>query len=374
MSIIDTLITNRTQADVDALLALYAKPKAMWTTDEWNEFLLGNHRGAYNASDMNRVLDALDYLADRVTQFGYRKPEIKRPNITEVVPGTSRLPEGYTELEYIQSSGTEHVDTSVKLTNTSRVVMDADLLDYATNAYGNSFFGARSASNANAFLLLCARASAETWTFMFGSASVTGTATRLGRHKIEVNGNVCTIDGVTITGTAANFTCDHNCYLFTDNKEGSANTVNNSRLKLYSCQIYDNGTLIRDYVPCLNPSNEVGLYDIVNGEFYGNAGTGAFTAGEELESTGGTTTVRDYYAIGDRPSLSELAQYLDNVSVVRAVLELPDSVPEVPEDISQRITIDDANNIEIILTAVETLLNRIALSWVYSGEFTAGEV
>jgi hypothetical protein len=41
--------------------------------------------------------------------------------------------------------------------------------------------------------------------------------------------------------------------------------------KLYSCQIYDNGTLIRDYVPCLNEVGVVGLYDKVENKFYGNA-------------------------------------------------------------------------------------------------------
>ena len=60
MSVIDTLITDRTQADVDALLALLAagtNPAA-------------NHKGAYNASDLNRVGAAVNYLAGRLEAVG----------------------------------------------------------------------------------------------------------------------------------------------------------------------------------------------------------------------------------------------------------------------------------------------------------------
>lgn len=49
MSIIGTLITDRTQADVDAR----------------------NGKGTYNASDLNRVAVAMIYVADRLRAAGY---------------------------------------------------------------------------------------------------------------------------------------------------------------------------------------------------------------------------------------------------------------------------------------------------------------
>ena len=54
----------------------------------------------------------------------------------------------------------------------------------------------------------------------------------------------------------------------------------NLAAKLYSCQIYDNGTLVRDYVPCMTADGEVGLYDVVTRMFFGNAGTGVFIGKE----------------------------------------------------------------------------------------------
>lgn len=49
MSIIDTLVADRTRADVDA----------------------GNAKGIYNASDLNRVGAAMNYVADRLKAAGY---------------------------------------------------------------------------------------------------------------------------------------------------------------------------------------------------------------------------------------------------------------------------------------------------------------
>lgn len=49
MSIMGTLITDRTQADVDAR----------------------NDKGTYNASDLNRVGAAMNYVADRLRAAGY---------------------------------------------------------------------------------------------------------------------------------------------------------------------------------------------------------------------------------------------------------------------------------------------------------------
>ena len=64
-TIIDTLITDRTQADVERVKALAAKGFAAMSADERAEWLTGM-KGAYNASDMNRVGTALNYLAARL--------------------------------------------------------------------------------------------------------------------------------------------------------------------------------------------------------------------------------------------------------------------------------------------------------------------
>ena len=53
--------------------------------------------------------------------------------------------------------------------------------------------------------------------------------------------------------------------------------------KLYTFKIYDNGALVRDFVPAKrNKDSVIGLYDLVEHKFYTNQGTGTFTGGTEI--------------------------------------------------------------------------------------------
>ena len=96
---------------------------------------------------------------------------------------------------------------------------------------------------------------------------------------VDKNKNVCTFNDDTITNPSSVATASANMFLLALNNAGSAQYFLNA--KLYSCDIYDNDVLVRDFVPCKNPSGVIGLYDVVNGVFYQNAGTGEFTAGDE---------------------------------------------------------------------------------------------
>ena len=72
MSVIDTLICDRTQADVAALEGLLAKAKKGTLTDaELASFNLASSRGAYNHTDLNRVTAAMDHIHARLTGCGY---------------------------------------------------------------------------------------------------------------------------------------------------------------------------------------------------------------------------------------------------------------------------------------------------------------
>ena len=63
------LITDRTQADVDRARELAAKGWAGMTTEEQAEYST-DLKGAYNASDLNRVNTAMEYLDEWITEAG----------------------------------------------------------------------------------------------------------------------------------------------------------------------------------------------------------------------------------------------------------------------------------------------------------------
>ena len=73
MSVIDTLVTDRTEADVSRYSELRDKGWAVMTTAERAEWVAGM-KGAYNASDLNRVASAMAYLSQRFASAGYSVP------------------------------------------------------------------------------------------------------------------------------------------------------------------------------------------------------------------------------------------------------------------------------------------------------------
>ena len=103
------------------------------------------------------------------------------------------------------------------------------------------------------------------------------TITYANRYTAEINKNTATMGGTSYTYTNKTFQLNYNLWLFCSNNAGSMLCA--QPMKLYSCKIYDNGTLIRDYVPVINSAGEYGLFDKVNYQFYTNAGTGSFTGG-----------------------------------------------------------------------------------------------
>lgn len=64
------LITDRTQDDVEALRRLLRTPYTQWTDEQRAEFISGANKGAYNATDLNRVGGAMNYVAARLAALG----------------------------------------------------------------------------------------------------------------------------------------------------------------------------------------------------------------------------------------------------------------------------------------------------------------
>ena len=74
-------------------------------------------------------------------------------------------------------------------------------------------------------------------------------------------------------------------YLFSNHQSNRVNTSYTPNqcargLKMYAFQMWDNGNLVRDFVPVKNASGVVGMYDLVEGKFY-TTSQGAFIAGPE---------------------------------------------------------------------------------------------
>ena len=190
------------------------------------------------------------------------------------------LPSEYTQVDYIESSGTQYIDTGVNADNkldikytlekTSSIVSGAIYNDNGN--YTRYHIGTN--NNKYSFFIL----NNSIFTTIPDDTNV--------KHEFYIKATNRTIlaDGVTYempealaTDTSLNF------WIFRRNSN-STNLRSYSSFRLYSCSMYYNNELVRDFIPCYrNSDNEVGLYDIVNDVFYTNQGTGLFTYGEVKE-------------------------------------------------------------------------------------------
>lgn len=189
------------------------------------------------------------------------------------------LPSGYTQVEYLESNGAQHINARFKPNQNTRIVIKAI---FPIGSATKRLFGARANSLSDAF---CFTASSGGYYLVeYGTQQVKfPTSINFSTTiTIDYNKNVVTINGAhTVTCAAATFAAPCDLVLFGMNDNG---IVTGYHAIILECQVYDYDTLIRDFVPCLNADSTAGLFDMVNSVFYGNDGTGAFAVGDEVYS------------------------------------------------------------------------------------------
>ena len=173
----------------------------------------------------------------------------------------------YEELEYIESSGTQYIDTGYPATSTCKYELKISKQIESGGTMGSD----------------------DHWGgFLMYNSIRDGYRFHLPDSLYDVNGisdsilNItCSSDGLTINGQAGTKTNDNNSYsgnikIWPKYSGG----YNRGKCKLYSCKIYNNNVLVRDFIPVKNSeTGEVGLFDKVESTFYTNQGTGNFITG-----------------------------------------------------------------------------------------------
>lgn len=208
---------------------------------------------------------------DYVSRF-YYPPDYSKCLIYDEQP---RVPDEYQEVDYLRSYGSAYIDTGIKLNENSSVELKISNLVYGSS----KIFGSRSSASSNNFSII-STASSIVEDFQNYNNNRLQVSTpisnpiilKMNNQKLQINENEQNI------GTYTSFTTPGNAYIF--NGAGSfPNGYGTATMILYYCKIWDNGTLVRDFVPCYRKSDRVkGLYDTVNDIFYTPAG-GVFTYG-----------------------------------------------------------------------------------------------
>ena len=186
----------------------------------------------------------------------------------------SGLPEGYTALEYIQSSGTQYIDTGRKLTQDSDITIDFSIVGEINRRAG--IFGSReSASKNNLTLFQTTQPYAFTGDFSEYQKHRFTTASSSERTKIRMNKAGAWVNDILKKSwsNVANFKTPTNGLIF---DVGNNNWTNNKAvMRLYS---YTDGDA-QQLIPCLDANGVPCLYDLIGKTTLYNQGAGSFTWG-----------------------------------------------------------------------------------------------
>lgn len=223
-------------------------------------------------------------------------------NLRNALMTGKRLPYD-AEAEYLESTGTQWIDTGYASTATTKLEIDLMFTGSKTQQFGSG----RSASGV--------------WAILFGyyqsHIAFWGGVTQLTRSSNYTTNELVTcgfsvpdqtywIGGNAISDTTIGTpTTTVQTFALFASKNADNTFASPCTMRVYSCKIWDNGVLVRDYIPVRKGT--VGyLYDRVSGKLFGNAGTGDFVLGpdvvpvEYIESTG-----TQYTDLGWIPDLSK---------------------------------------------------------------------
>ena len=198
----------------------------------------------------------------------------RRRFIWQEAQAQSGLPDGYTALEYIQSSGTQYIDTGRKLTQDSDITIDFRIVGEINRDAG--IFGSReSALKNNLTLFQNKNPIVFSGDFSEYQKHRFAAASSLERTKIRMNKAGVWVNDILKKSWSdvADFKTPTNGLIF---DVGNNNWTNNKAvMRLYS---YTDGDAQR-LVPCLDANGVPCLYDLIGKMALYNQGAGSFTWG-----------------------------------------------------------------------------------------------
>ena len=197
----------------------------------------------------------------------------------------SGLPEGYTAVEYIQSSGSQYIDTGVKSSASIGLSADFCFTDAQTNQNLAQVYDGSGKYYQLIVLMLSSWGSPDgaVWFVCGYSAIQYFKKADTDRHVYHFNADgqyTVEMDGIQYAKADPSQTTfpagAQNLYLFARISEAADGYA---RMKLYSCAMYDGGVKIRDFKPCLDADGVPGLYDLISKRAFYNQGSGSVTWG-----------------------------------------------------------------------------------------------
>lgn len=194
----------------------------------------------------------------------------------------------YCEVEYLENSSMQYIDTRYYPNNNTKVEFMASGISadsFSLASTGTWLFGSRQAYAQNMYGAYYVP-NTQKMTFNYGenvnSTSVASSLVYGDKRKFYLDSTGLYIDDVKrITPSAQSaFTSPATMTLFALNNNGTV--ISFTKYKIHYWKMWDGDTLVRNMIPVLNWDMTPCMYDKVTGQLLYNSGTGAFLYGREI--------------------------------------------------------------------------------------------
>lgn len=165
------------------------------------------------------------------------------------------LPQGYTRVEWIESTGEQYIDTGIVSNQDTAVKCEIEVTSIASGNLG--IFGARSANATQGAWALWNINGAIRYDYN-NKAYSTGVPT-VGNHTISIDSNVANVDGTVIEAEYGAFSSGCNVLIGTVNNIGTADS-RMAPIRIKSFEI-TNENKTHDLIPSISPSMIASLWD-----------------------------------------------------------------------------------------------------------------
>lgn len=246
--------------------------------------------------------NGVGYMFDKVTHTAYlnagsgnficgedaTKYKTRLGFVRQMGGALRRLPKGFTEVEYLESDSTAYIDTGVSGANNNlKIEMDFSYSKFYSYAYLFSNYESEQ-HNTTRFVLDSvnnSRGLAYINTRSASGAIYPSNLTMNDKHSLILTKTTCSLDGVIATNPNPPVgTANTKSIVLFNRGVGSYASTRDIGMRCYYFRIYDNNTLVRHFIPCLDASDTPCMYDIVEGKAYYNKGTGTFLYGDKKEA------------------------------------------------------------------------------------------
>lgn len=197
------------------------------------------------------------------------------------------LPNEYQQVEYIQSSGAQWINTGVSVNTENLRVKSIIMLTAVgtTNTGGGDAIWVGQWSTSG-YALIRNGSNPGIIRWHSGGKYVDVTAQLNVWKTIETTKTSFIYDDkIYILNNPSGSDANKLLYLLWTSDTNGISPIEKARAKIKITKIYSGNTLIRDMYPCIRKSDSVpGMYDSVNDVFYTNSGSGSFTFGAPIDT------------------------------------------------------------------------------------------